>query len=309
MLRARPLLGLLVVLPAIALLAATDRAAAQRPRGCGGQYYGQRYLVCHPPDGGSEAVPTICQRAYRNRNGQQVHTFTVCDHVKNGSTEAGILLWICSQYSRAPGDVEVALPTDVDAQIKLDPFDPVAAYPDIKEFDFDNDGIAGPVPAHRHPNGRGIVADSVTMPDPTSVFIDPDARVYGDAVIGKGAMVISRAQVYGKAVVNQGAFVAEDAQVLGGAVVEYYGGVLGRSRVGGGAYVGCGAMVTDDATIGGRTQVEGFLAEGTNAECGKRSMADNPGVVGGKASLLGCADVGAGMKVTSTSDVKDPCGL
>lgn len=42
-------------------------------------------------------------------------------------------------------------------------------------FDFGN----GPVPAHKHPNGGGWVADTVEVAD--TAFIGPKARVFDNA--------------------------------------------------------------------------------------------------------------------------------
>ena len=46
-------------------------------------------------------------------------------------------------------------------------------------FDF-NDGN-GPVPAHKHPNGGGWVADTARVDE--TAFVGRDAMVYGDAMV------------------------------------------------------------------------------------------------------------------------------
>ena len=38
---------------------------------------------------------------------------------------------------------------------------------------------AGPIPAHRHANGGGWVADTATVAD--TAYVGPEALVYGDA--------------------------------------------------------------------------------------------------------------------------------
>jgi NDP-sugar pyrophosphorylase family protein len=40
----------------------------------------------------------------------------------------------------------------------------------------------GPVPAHRHKNGGGWVADSATVAD--TAYVGPNARVFGKARVG-----------------------------------------------------------------------------------------------------------------------------
>jgi UDP-3-O-[3-hydroxymyristoyl] glucosamine N-acyltransferase len=94
----------------------------------------------------------------------------------------------------------------------------------MSTFDF-NDGN-GPVPAHRHENGRGWVADTASVD--ASAFVGDRARVYGDA------WVCDNAQVCGDA------WVCDNAQVYGNAQV-------------------CGnARVCDDARVGGNAQVYGI---------------------------------------------------
>ena len=62
-------------------------------------------------------------------------------------------------------------------------------------FDFG----AGPIPAHRHPNGGGWVADTASV-DPTA-YVDPTARVYGDAHVAASAHIEAHVYVCGTAVV------------------------------------------------------------------------------------------------------------
>ena len=65
-------------------------------------------------------------------------------------------------------------------------------------FDF-GDGN-GPVPAHRHPNGGGWVADTAKVYETS--YVGPDAQVYGDAWVSGNARVYGYAEVFGKARVN-----------------------------------------------------------------------------------------------------------
>ena len=60
-------------------------------------------------------------------------------------------------------------------------------------FDFD-DG-RGPVPAHRHPNGGGWVADTASVE--TAAFVGPDARVSGDARVLGSARLLGGTRVWG----------------------------------------------------------------------------------------------------------------
>ena len=69
----------------------------------------------------------------------------------------------------------------------------------------------GPVPAHRHSNGGGWVADSAYVA--ASAFVGPDAKVYDNA------KVCDNAEIYGNAVVSGNAVVYDHASVYGNAVI------------------------------------------------------------------------------------------
>jgi hypothetical protein len=90
----------------------------------------------------------------------------------------------------------------------------------VTEFDFG----AGPVPAHRHANGGGWVADSATVAD--SAYVGPNARVYDKARVAGEARVYGEAQVFGEA------WVYGEAQVFGEARVFGEAQVYGEARVG-----------------------------------------------------------------------------
>jgi len=66
------------------------------------------------------------------------------------------------------------------------------------KFDF-QDGN-GPVPAHKHPNGGGWVAD--TSSASKTAYVGPNARVFGDARVFDGARVSGYARVSGNAEVS-----------------------------------------------------------------------------------------------------------
>ena len=73
-------------------------------------------------------------------------------------------------------------------------------------FDF-GDGN-GPVPAHRHPNGGGWVADTAKVYETS--YVGPDAQVYDDATVSGNARVYDNAKVSGDACVSGDAWVAGD---------------------------------------------------------------------------------------------------
>ena len=82
-------------------------------------------------------------------------------------------------------------------------------------FDF-GDGN-GPVPAHKHPNGGGWVADTATVKDTAYVGLNArvsdNAQVYGDARVCDTARVSGDALIYGNARVYGDAWVFDNAEV------------------------------------------------------------------------------------------------
>lgn len=111
----------------------------------------------------------------------------------------------------------------------------------MSEYDFGR----GPVPAHRHPNGGGWVADTARV-SPT-VYVGPNAQVYGNARVYGGAQVYGNARVYGHARVYGKAHVYGDAQVYGSAWVYSGAWVCGNAQVYGHARVYGKAHVHGDA--------------------------------------------------------------
>ena len=101
-------------------------------------------------------------------------------------------------------------------------------------FDF-QDGN-GPVPAHRHTNGCGWVADTAYVSE--SAYIGPDARVYDSARVHGNAVVCDDAVVHGNAVV------CGDAVVHGNAVVYGDAWVSGDARINRGEYTETPVTIT-----------------------------------------------------------------
>ena len=75
-----------------------------------------------------------------------------------------------------------------------------------------------PEEQHQHKNGGGWVANTVAIDD--SVYVAPNAQVFGNAWVSGDAQVSDNAQVFGDARVSDNARVSGDAQVFGNAWVE-----------------------------------------------------------------------------------------
>jgi hypothetical protein len=88
---------------------------------------------------------------------------------------------------------------------------------------------AGPVPAHRHPNGGGWVADTASVNK--TAYIGPEAEVSGEAWVFGKACVSGEARVYGKVEVFGDARVFGEAEVYGQACVGSVAQIGGPARV------------------------------------------------------------------------------
>jgi len=124
----------------------------------------------------------------------------------------------------------------------------------------------GPVPAHRHPNGGGWVADTATVD--SSEFVGPDAKVFGEAqVYGKArvsdsALVSGSARVYGEARVFGSALVFHSARVYDEARVFHSALVYDEARVYGSAGVYGSAWVANKSKVTDTTQIVTGMARG-----------------------------------------------
>jgi UDP-3-O-[3-hydroxymyristoyl] glucosamine N-acyltransferase len=111
----------------------------------------------------------------------------------------------------------------------------------------------GDVPAHKHPNGGGWVADTAEVD--ITCYVGPYAFVYDNARIKDNVRIDDYARVFGNASVCQNAKVYGDAQVYGQAVLYNNSKVSVKAKVYGKAklYDNCSvydnAEVFDDATI------------------------------------------------------------
>lgn len=106
-------------------------------------------------------------------------------------------------------------------------------------FDF-GDGN-GPVPAHSHSKGGGMIADTAKVDE--TCYIGISAKVYGNAIVSDNVFINDKAEIYGEAVVKENAKVYGNAKVFGKAVVQ------GRARISGNAKVYDKAIVKDDALV------------------------------------------------------------
>jgi hypothetical protein len=108
----------------------------------------------------------------------------------------------------------------------------------------------GKVPAHKHPNGGGWVANTAYVAD--TAFVGHDARVFNYARVFDGAEVRNYARVYGYAQAFDYAEVRENAVVFGHARLHGYSEVFADARVSG------LAVISGDARVCGIRRSDGY---------------------------------------------------
>ena len=117
-------------------------------------------------------------------------------------------------------------------------------------FDFGD----GPVPAHRHKNGGGWVANTARVGN--SVYIGSGARVYGEAEVVDNAQILDHARVYENAVVRENTIIRDNARVFGNACISgnaevaEFAHILGQSRLSGLVKI-CGTICFHGASLYG----------------------------------------------------------
>jgi carbonic anhydrase/acetyltransferase-like protein (isoleucine patch superfamily) len=126
----------------------------------------------------------------------------------------------------------------------------------MSEFNFDfGDGL---VPAHHHPKGGGIVADSAMVDE--TVYVGPYAMIYGNA------RVYGEAKIDGYARIYEDAFVYENVKISGDARVYGKSAINGNARISGSAKVYDKAKIMDQAQVFGEAEVYGNAIVRNSAE-------------------------------------------
>jgi carbonic anhydrase/acetyltransferase-like protein (isoleucine patch superfamily) len=127
-------------------------------------------------------------------------------------------------------------------------------------FDF-RDG-KGAVPAHRHTNGGGWVADTAYVS--ANAYVGPDAKVFDSARVvryarvSENARVFGNAKVFGSAQASGGAQVSGYVQVFDTAIVSGYAKISGDARIFGNAIVSNDAIVSGNAKVYGIKRSDGY---------------------------------------------------
>lgn len=105
----------------------------------------------------------------------------------------------------------------------------------------------GAVPAHRHGNGGGWVADSADVAE--SVYVGRRARVFGNAVVSGHARICNMAEVSGHACVRGHAVVADRAKVQGRAIIEGFVKIEADSFISTNIHIDGETILSDHVTL------------------------------------------------------------
>ena len=115
----------------------------------------------------------------------------------------------------------------------------------------------GPVPAHRHVNGGGWVANSATVS--RTAFVGPASAVFESSRVLGRATVADQAQVRGQSEVSG------HARICGNAVIDGEARVTDEAEVSDHAFISGWAAVSHEARVGGHTQLtDGEVTEGSS---------------------------------------------
>jgi len=170
-------------------------------------------------------------------------------------------------------------------------------------FDF---GL-GKVPAHKHPNGDGWVANTAMVEE--SAFIGESALVFDSARVGENAWVYGRAQVFGSARVCENARVFDGAQVSGNARVCGYARVGGDALVFGSAQLYEHAFVSTSARVSGYARVLGSALVNGHAQVYGHVQVGGYARVFGNAKVFGSAQVSDRARVGGDAQLSKPSDL
>lgn len=130
------------------------------------------------------------------------------------------------------------------------------------KFDFEDGN--GPVPAHRHPNGGGWVADTASV-NPAS-FVEENAQVFGKALLLGEVKVKDNAKVFGNANIYDEVMIVDQAQVYGNAMLLGSVMVGDNAQVFGDVELGGEGIVCDNAKVFGTTFARGNFDISDNAK-------------------------------------------
>lgn len=160
---------------------------------------------------------------------------------------------------------------------------------------------AGQVPAHRHPNGGGLVANSAWV-DPAA-FVARDATVGGFARVYGKVRIEDRAAVRDYAVASGMALIAEETVISDYATVSDLSTVRGVSKVGGQAVVGGFSLINGYAAVNDQARVLDRTHVGGRAQIGGMAVLRDQCEVDGRAIVAGAAVIKDAARVTDRAQV------
>ncbi|QKG59052.1 hypothetical protein GKZ68_20435 (plasmid) [Hymenobacter sp. BRD128] len=149
-----------------------------------------------------------------------------------------------------------------------------------------------------HPNGGGMVQSTASVD--ASVYVGPDARVSGKAVLEGNVRLEDFAIVAGGAHLSGDARVSKHAVVLDGAVLTDQAHVTDSARVSG------QAIIEQQAEVSGRARVSGQVLASGEAVITEQAVVRDRAQVLEQARVVGDGMMGAETKVFGTQQVGEP---
>lgn len=124
----------------------------------------------------------------------------------------------------------------------------------------------GRVPARRHINGKGWVANTAVVED--SVYVGPTSEVFQRAYVAGKARLEGKARVSGTATIHGNVLLKQHAQVYGEAVIRDNTTIGETARVCGRAHISGGSRVLGNAIVSDCAQIISGIITGRSAVTG-----------------------------------------
>lgn len=122
----------------------------------------------------------------------------------------------------------------------------------------------GKIPASRHSNGGGWVANTATVEE--TCYVGPYAEVFGNATVSGNAFIDGNAKVYDYVTVTGNAKIYGNADISEYSCVTDNAKVCGNAKVYGHALIMNNATIHSNAIVFGDSKVGGFAEVGDNSK-------------------------------------------
>lgn len=136
----------------------------------------------------------------------------------------------------------------------------------------------------------GFIQKESNLTQDGDAWVDHNAEVFGDAIVGGGAQVFNNAKVYGRSMVCGRALVYDNAEVFG------------EAEVCDDARLFDNAKVFDSSSVGGYAEVSGYAVVRDGATVTDRAKIKNHSIIGGHTMIVGEAIIYDNAEVNDSSE-------